>query len=314
MDISVVVTSITVMGLLMLIGSLFAYKVHITEETKHVLIQIIINVGIPSIILNGVFKTESMDLLLNQVYIVFGLSIVFHTIALFVSWMFAQLFRFESIFAKKMAILSAFGNTGFIGIPICTTLFGPTGGLLAAIFDAGIDIVFFTIVVFMLQSGARFDIRQFKSLLNLPVLAIVVGLSIAFIGYEPPAFVKQLTGMLSGLVTPLAMLYTGMLLPPLFQQQKMFFYPQIGFPLAMRLLIIPIMTMLAMSVTPFDPLIKNLITILSAMPTLMMAAILFSRYTTGDEDKAVLTTVYSTLLSLLTLPFISLLVVWWGLI
>ena len=68
----------------------------------------------------------------------------------------AYLFGFRSLKARKMAILAGIGNTGFIGIPLCAQIFGPTGGLLAAIFDAGLDVVVFTLVIMFLQQGEKF--------------------------------------------------------------------------------------------------------------------------------------------------------------
>ncbi|MDE5412538.1 AEC family transporter [Alkalihalobacterium chitinilyticum] len=307
MDIYVVATSIMVMGIIIAIGATLAFKVEITTEIKHVLILIILNIAVPSIILNGVFNTEVTTQLLHQVVIIFGLSVIFHLGALLFAWILSRLLRFESTFAKKMTILAALGNTGFIGIPLCATIFGPVGGLLAAIFDAGLDIVLFSVVIYMLQSEKRFQFSQLKALINIPLLAIIIGLTAVITGVEPPQFLRQLTSMLSALAAPLAMLYIGMLLPPLFQKRGFLFYKQIWFPLGVRLLIIPIVTMLIISLLPLDYLVSNIVIILSAMPTIMLATVLFARYS-NDEELAVITTVYSTLLSLLTIPLIAFIV------
>ncbi|WP_236034908.1 AEC family transporter [Alkalihalobacterium elongatum] len=307
MDIYVVATSIMVMGIIIALGATLAFKVTITNEIKHVLILIILNIAVPSIILNGVFNTEVTTNLLHQVLIIFILSIFFHLAALLFAWVLSKILRFESTFAKKMTILAALGNTGFIGIPLCATIFGPIGGLLAAIFDAGLDIVLFSVVIYMLQSEKHFQFRQLKALINLPLLAIIIGLTSVITGLEPPQFIRQLTSMLSALAAPLAMLYIGMLLPPLFQKKGFIIYRQIWFPLGVRLLIIPTVTIFIMSVLPLDTLIKNIVVILSAMPTIMLATVLFAKYS-NDEELAVITTVYSTLLSLLTIPIIAFIV------
>ncbi|WP_078430279.1 AEC family transporter [Alkalihalobacterium alkalinitrilicum] len=309
MEIYVVVTSITVMGIIIALGALLAFKADITKEIKHVLILIILNIAVPSIILNGVFNTEVTSQLLHQVLIIFIVSILFHLGALLFAWILAKVCRFKSSFAKKMTILAALGNTGFIGIPLCATIFGPIGGLLAAIFDAGLDIVLFSVVIYMLQSEKRFQFRQLKALLNVPLLAIILGLTAVITGVEPPQFIKQLTSMLAGLAAPLAMLYIGMLLPPLFQKRESLGYRQMWFPLSVRLLVIPIVTLAIMYVLPLDHLLKNIVIILSAMPTIMLATVLFAQYS-NDEELAVVTTVYSTLLSLLTIPIVALFVSW----
>ncbi|WP_280769536.1 AEC family transporter [Salipaludibacillus daqingensis] len=305
MDVTIVATSIAVMGIIIALGMFFAAKVPITVEVKKALILIILNIAVPSIILNGVFNTEVTDQLLNQAITIFAISIVFHLGALLLAWAIAKVCRFESVFAKKMTILAALGNTGFIGIPLCAAIFGPVGGLLAAIFDAGLDLILFTVVIYMLQSGNALSLRQvLKSFINIPLIAVIVGLSSAMIGFTPPEFTKQLTGHLAGLAAPLAMLYIGMLLYGLFKKTGFTVYKQIWFPLGVRLFMIPLITMFAISLTNLDDLIKNIVIILAAMPTFTLSAILFSRYT-NDEETAVMTIAFSTILSLLTIPLIS---------
>ncbi|UCZ52674.1 AEC family transporter [Bacillus shivajii] len=311
MDVTVVATSIAVMGVIIAIGAFFAHKVPITAEVKQALILIVLNIAVPSIILNGVFNTEVSDQLLSQAITIFVISIIFHLAALLLAWCLTKVFRFESLFAKKMTVLAALGNTGFIGIPLCATIFGPIGGLMAAIFDAGLDLILFSLVIYMLQSGKGLNVRQvLKSLINMPLIAVIVGLTSAVVGFNPPDFIKQLTGLLAGLATPLAMLYLGMLLQNLFKETGFTIYKQIYFPLSIRLLIIPVITMTINSFTPLDDFIKNVVIILSAMPTFTLAAIIFARYL-NDEKTAVITIAFSTLLSLLTIPFISFLSTFW---
>ena len=307
MDVTLVSTSITVMGFMIALGMFFAWKVPVTVEVKRALILIILNIAVPSIILNGVFNTDVSDGLFNQAMLIFLISVVFHISMLLFAWLAAKLFRFESVLAKKLIVLAALGNTGFIGIPLAATIFGPVGGLLAAVFDAALDLVLFTVVIAFLQSGSGFSIRNvLKSFINVPLIAVVAGLSSTAAGFEPPEFLRQLMEHLSGLAAPLAMLYIGMLLQGLFKHAGIKAYRQIWFPLGMRLLAIPVMTMIVLSLTPLAAELKNLVIILSAMPTFTLSAILFARYLPDkDEDTAVITIAYSTLLSLATIPLIT---------
>ncbi|MRH42547.1 auxin efflux carrier [Aquibacillus halophilus] len=312
MDLLVITSTIAVMGLIIGLGVLTASQIPITKELKSGIMFIIINIAVPSIILNGIFSTEVTSHLLNQVLVIFVFSISFHILSLLFSFTTSKLFNFQSLSPQKLSILSTFGNTGFIGIPLCATIFGPTGGLLAAIFDSAMDLVIFTIGIYMLQSHGKFKLRQLKALVNPPLIAITVGLLAAVTGFDPPDFIKQLTGMLSAIAAPLAMIYVGMLIPPLIQRKGLLFYSSIWFPLSFKLLILPIITFVLISFTYFDGLIKNIIIIQASMPTFMLATVLFSRYT-DDEETAVLTTIYSTILCLFTIPFISILATWWGL-
>ncbi|WP_147803770.1 AEC family transporter [Alkalicoccus halolimnae] len=304
MEVAVVATAITVMGIMVALGVLVASQIHITRETKQLLVIVVLNIAVPSVILNGVFNTDVSDQLLRQVAVIFVLSIIFHLAAIGAALIFARIAGFKSDFAKRMTILAALGNTGFIGIPLCATIFGPTGGLLAAIFDAGLDFVIFTVGLYLLQSGRTFRLSQLKSLLNLPLAAVIVGISSAFLELEPPAVLRQLVELLSGLAAPLAMLYIGILLQQLLKRTGFRVFPQIWFPLTVRLLLIPAVTLAVLPFLPLEELTRNVVIVLSGMPTFMLAAILFSRYT-DEEDTAVMTISFSTILSLVTIPLIA---------
>lgn len=304
METAVVASAITVMGIMILLGYFLSSKIHITAETKQVLVVVVLNIAVPSVILNGVFNTDVSDQLLGQIGIIFLLSIGFHLAALAFALLFAKIMRFESVFAKRITILAALGNTGFIGIPLCMTIFGPTGGLLAAIFDAGLDLVIFTVGLFLLQSDRGFRLNQLKALLNIPLAAVIVGVTSAFLNAEPPAVIRQLVELLSGLAAPLAMLYIGILLQQLLKRTGLQVFPQIWFPLTVRLLMIPALTLLILYFLPLEELTRNVVILLSGMPTFMLAAILFSRYT-DEEDTAVITISFSTILSLLTIPLVA---------
>ncbi|TMW72328.1 AEC family transporter [Alteribacter natronophilus] len=305
MDITVVITSIMVMGVMIGIGAFFASKVPVTAEVKQAMILIVLNIAVPSIVLNGVFNTEVTDQLLNQAILIFFISLAFHLGALLFAWIFTRIAGFRSLFAKKMTILAALGNTGFIGIPLCATIFGPTGGLLAAVFDAGLDLILFSVGVYLLQSGEKFQLRQLKSVINLPLVAVVTGLTAGVTGFQPPAILQQLTALLSGLAAPLAMLYIGMMLYNHFRVAGLKVYRQIWFPLVIRLMVIPAVTLAVVLMTPLDPFLQALVVILSAMPTITLSAILFGRYA-GDEETAVVTIAVSTVLSLGTIPLVAL--------
>ncbi|MBB6448398.1 hypothetical protein HNR44_000347 [Geomicrobium halophilum] len=305
MDTATVTLAIATMAVIIILGAGFAFRFPITIEVKQLFMGIIINIAVPSIILNGVFNTELTDEIMQQVLIVFGFSIVFNVFAVFFSFLIGKIFRFQTSMAKKLAILAAFGNSGFIGVPLCATIFGPIGGLLAAVFDAGLDVVLFSVGVYFLQSHGSFDFRHLKAMINAPLIAITAGLLFAISGLNAPVLLQDLTSMLSSIAAPLAMLYIGFLLPPFFQKGQSFIFPQLWFPISMRLLLIPAISVTVITFLPLDHFLQQIFVILTAMPTFMLATVLFSRYT-NVEDTSVMTVIYSTILCLGTIPIVVL--------
>src|SRR5699024_7286631 len=135
---------------------------------------------------------------------------------------------------------SAFGNTGFIGIPLCAVLFGPEGALYAAIFDEGLDATIWTIGVYLLKKERKLNRGMLKDLINMPLLAIVIGLTIAALGINMPTVIVDLTGILSALAVPLAMFFIGAILRNIQRMQISINVVEICIPLLLKLFILPI--------------------------------------------------------------------------
>ncbi|QTN00511.1 auxin efflux carrier [Sediminibacillus dalangtanensis] len=307
MEFQVITSTIVVMGIIIFLGSMTAVKVPITDSFKDGVMYIILNIAVPAVILDGVFNTDISNDLFEAVFLIFSAAILLCISALFFSRFFAMLFRFDNQDAKKLSVLASFGNTGFIGIPLCALIFGPTGGLLAAIFDAGLGVVIFSFGIVFLQSKKGRVIENFRAFINMPIISVIVGLLLLGVGFDPPGFLRQLTEMLAALSGPLAMLYVGLLIPPLLSNGRFKLYGAIWFPLVMRLAIIPISTAVVLSFMPLSSLLDHIILLQASMPTFTLSVILFSKYT-DESDKAIITTIVSTILSMFTIPLLSLLV------
>ncbi|MDN9011317.1 hypothetical protein [Brevibacillus laterosporus] len=59
-----------------------------------------------------------------------------------------------------------------------------------------------------------------RSIVNIPMLAIAVGMLSALMEWQPPEIVKSFTAMLSSIAASLAMLYIGLLIPDLLVRKQ----------------------------------------------------------------------------------------------
>lgn len=264
-------------------------------------ISLIVNIAMPCMILSSIFKVDLHKGVFHSIAIVFGLSILINLIGIGLGWGLSILFKGDSTKKRELAILSGLGNTGFIGIPLCATLIGPIGALYAAIFDAGVDVVIWTVGVILLQKNRRFSFHTLKAMINFPTAAIVAGLTVAYFNVKPPSMIIHLTGQLSGLATPLAMFYIGMLISTLKRDKVRDKGNQLWIPLTVKLILLPLSV--AVFIHFFDLNGKMIQTLLvqSMMPTITLASILFAKYS-ADEEMGALTTIISTIISLSTIP------------
>ncbi|MHA6258870.1 AEC family transporter [Sporosarcina sp. CAU 1771] len=301
MEITVVIQSIAIISFMIIIGAILSRSFEFNEDTRSVFISLIVNVAMPCIILSSIFNVEMDGNTFKTIMFVFCLSIVINIVGIGLGWLLSSVFYPNSNKKKEMALLSGLGNTGFIGIPLCAILFGPEGALYAAIFDAGVDFTIWTVGVFMLQKNRFFAVQTFKSMINIPLVAIAVGLIASYFHFSPPLLIKSLIDQLAALAAPLAMFYIGILVMTLQGAKVKKTGPQTLLPIFVKLLLLPALVALLIGYLQLDVLIVQTILIQTMMPTLTLASILFAKYS-ADEEIGAITVVLSTLLALLTIP------------
>jgi len=308
MEFATLVTSIMIMAVIIGIGAIIGNRINFTGEARQLLVTIIVNVAMPCIILHGIFQSTIDEQLLKQILLIFFFGVMFSCIGILIGWFGAKSLHLPPQQAKEMAIVSGLGNTGFIGLPLCAALFGPKGALLAAVYDAGLDFVIWTVGVMLLQKKRKFSFKNLLSIINIPMIAIFVGLCIAIFHVEPPAMVKQLTEILAKIASPLAMLYIGLLIPKSIKNQKTSNRPLtlLGMPITMKLFVVPLVSAVMLYLFAPQKEIAQVVLVQTAMPTIAMASILFARYA-ADEEMGAMTTVTSTLVGLISIPFVILL-------
>jgi len=303
MEYSVVFESILLIGFMILIGVLLARITPINDSTRQTYTLIIVNVAMPCIILSSIFKVDIDPIILKNIGMVFGLSIVICLIGIFLGWLLITIFDKGSTVKAEISLLSGLGNTGFIGIPLCAAILGPKGALYAAIFDAGVDLVIWTVGVMLLQKTMKFSFSTLKSMINIPTIAIVSGLFFAFINYRPPVIFITLTNQLAALASPLAMFYIGILIMSVNKSQFSALQSKSIIPTLVKLVGLPIVVLIILSFSTVDHVITQTLLIQATMPALTLSSILFSKYHANDKLGAIVT-VISTIFSLLSIPLL----------
>ncbi|MEK3936361.1 AEC family transporter [Sporosarcina sp. FSL W7-1349] len=301
MEIAVVFQSITVITVMIVIGALLTRTFPFNDDTRKMFISLIVNVAMPCIILSSIFNVEMEEDTFKMIALVFCLSIIINIMGIGIGWLFATVFYRHSNKKNELALLSGLGNTGFIGIPLCAILLGPKGALFAAIFDAGVDLTIWTVGVIMLQKNRKFAFQTLKSMINIPIAAIVIGLVAAYFHVKPPSTIILVTDQLAALAAPLAMFYIGVLIMTVRRSKVREVGSKVMLPIFVKLILLPVFAAILMYFIRVEPLVIQTILIQSMMPTLTLASILFAKYS-ADEDMGALTTVLSTIFALTTIP------------
>lgn len=205
--------------------------------------------------------------------------------------------------SRETAVLSTLGNTGIIGIPLCATLFGAKGALFAAVFDVGMATTLWTVAIAFLRQGERFRFSQLKSMVNMPIAAIAVGLTLALTGIRPPAFVMDVAGRMAAVTTPLAMIYLGLLISSTLNGVSEMWSPRLVPPIFGKLIVFPVFAAVLVTALQVPLELKSVIFVSAAMPMASTVAIVFAKGG-ADESFALIATLVGTLVSLITIPFV----------
>ncbi|MFD1706654.1 hypothetical protein ACFSCZ_07780 [Siminovitchia sediminis] len=107
---------------------------------------------------------------------------------------------------------------------------------------------------------------------------------------------------LAALAAPLAMFYIGMMIMGLQRGHIRQTVPHMWVPIGVKLILLPMATIFMIHFFTIDTVLIQAVLIQSMMPTITLASILFAKYS-ADEQMGALTTVFSTILGLITIPF-----------
>lgn len=297
---------VLIMAVIVAIGYLLTKWVDLTSSTRHFISFTVMNVALPSIVINSIFQLDIDVTLWQQMGIIFVSAIGLIALALAAGYGAGRLFRYSPGDAKQIAVLSSFGNNGFIGIPMIAMLLGPTAGAFAAIFDAANMLMVFTLGIMLIQPDSNV-LRQLKSVINMPFMTLAASLIIVSTGHTVPEFVFELSELLSSLAAPLAMIYIGMLIPEMTKDVRRNvrenFLSFVLIAAAVKVIVMPIFAFIWVGFFSIDMEIGRIILIQAAMPSFIMATVLFGRYA-GREHIGMVGVLLSALISLFVLPMI----------
>ena len=197
---------------------------------------------------------------------------------------------------------AAFSNAGFIGIPLVTAVLGGDSVFFIACIIAELNIFQFTYGVFIMTK--KKDVISYKKILTNPILiSFVIGIFIFLLRIPEIDIATQTMSLISGINTPLAMIISGVYLAQA-DFKLMFSSKDLYLISLVRLVIIPIVTLLFLMILPKDLYTAKLaILIAASAPTGSNVAIYAQQYE-KDYSSAVLIVCITTILSIITLPLI----------
>ncbi len=296
-----VIEQVTVLAVLMAVGYVGG-KTGILKDNENKSMTILLtNIALPALIISAFSLGYSKETL-NGIITTFILSFFAHTLAAIIGKI-----SFMKYPKSKNAVLrfgNTFSNSGFMGIPFVYALFGETALLYGSVFMIPFHILIWTYGEGLLRKEKEGSIiKRFSK--NPAIIAIIAGIIIFVLNVKLPKAISQPVSMLSSLTSPLAMLILGERISKL-HLRELLVDKDIYYGCFIKLLVTPIVTLIFLNFINIDPLIKNILVIMQSLPVAVLTVVLSQKHE-ADADLASKFTVVSHVLSVITIPIVSLL-------
>lgn len=301
----ILVQQTLIMFILMIIGWILSKYNLLTEKGSVEIGSILLYLVIPCVIIRSYITEFTIDK-----FVGFGISIILAVVAFAVA---IGISYAVYGFRKRLANFGvAFCNAGFIGIPLISATFGKEAAFYIAAFATMLNLLQWTYGIIII-TGDRKAINTKKMFINPVCIAMIIGLVLFVTRLQLPAIILSTMEQVSYLNTPCAMLILGFYLSKVRLKDMLTDY-WAYISCAVRLIVIPLITMAVLWVLPLEQLMPGsacvsvsdlkLITLIAASTPVGTTTAIFAQKFGQDYKKAVILVCLSTILSILTIPIV----------
>lgn len=308
--------------MVLLVAGIIARRCKLMNDTFDTMLSaLVMNVALPAMILSSVLGNENLPTG-QTIGTILLCSTLGYVVTLALSFAIPRMFYRKQSRATQAthSFMIAFGNVGFIGLPVLGAIFGPQAVFYGAVNNIPFNVAGFTVGVAMFKSAnraaddgkpavplARRLAESLRSLVNPCMIACFVSVALALLHItDTDGIIGQSCSYLGQLTLPASMLVVGSSLG------KMSLKSMLGHVLPyvtalMRLLLIPLVMYAMFHLFVSDQVVLGVLVLGTAMPVATMGAMFCLLYG-GDMETMMRGTFISTVLSIVTIPLISLLV------
>lgn len=292
--------------LILLPGIYFGRKNVIDEKQCEGISSIVVNIAWPCLVITALQMDFSETLLINS-GVLAGAFVVISVLAYVVGMGLCRVLKADAQITYLIIYMFLFSNTGFMGIPVCQTLYGEEGVFYAALMDSLSDVFVFTMGTYLVKKSMGVTIKNNpKELITPGLISIVIGVSLFLLDIKLPTILADSLSTVGGITTPLAMFIIG------YKLGKMNLKDMLGdgtayVVSAFRLLVLPAVVLAALAIFGVEmTVLTKVIAMEIAMPVATCTVIFVEQYK-GNTQFASKCVLLSTLLSVVTIPIFAML-------
>lgn len=297
MNLSIVFAKMAMLVLIMLLGYLCA-RIGITgPEFNQRVTPLMVKVLLPATILNSVLSVpdfsgrELLDYILVMTVMV--------ALQMLPAWFLPRLMRTRSEDVGATRLVTAFGNVGFVGLPVVAAIFGDEMVFFASLCNIPFNLALYSCSAAQLSPGG--GRVRWQDVLNAPVIATLLSVVLLLSRVHVPGVLADTISSVSGVTIPLSMLVIGTSLGGISVRSVLTDW-RVYVVSAVRLLVCPLLTWLVLR--PFAAgALLGISVLMAACPSAMLVTALCLQY--GRSDAFASKCIFlSTVLSAVTIPLL----------
>ncbi len=315
---------IIMLGILAFIGFIAGKTGYLPENSGVILSRVVVKVTAPVLIFITLAGNKITNEELSNGIWIYVLGLIFMLFSFFIGSVLSKGLKMEIATKSMFKMHFVFGNVVFLAFPLISSVYDPASVKLAltyaVFYNLANDTLLWTLGIYLVNKHKENSWKDnLKHLINGNTIAFTLGIICIIINLqsivESNEVVKAVYDVVYGTLKPLgettftlSMLFIGLILSEVKIESKddlIKRYPSIILS-AFKLLIIPIFALFALKLTGdfISPMAKGIIVIQLAMPCGTIVPAIASQYD-SDYRFATENVFFSTLLCVLTLPFIA---------
>ena len=304
------VSACLVLLLIMSLGYLMGTLGWMTAQEKRFVSKYIVNIAVPCNCIVGLLNNLDRDSLVQAGWMLLSALLGVAT-TLLLSMGAAALLHLPRKRWGVFAAMAGFSNTIFIGIPVCTQLFGEACMPHLMVYYLANTTLMQSAGILLVEragsnAGGKTTLASFlKDLFQKPpIISVIASISMLALGLRLPAPLMRFAGYVSDSVSPLALIYCGFIVYEV-GLKNLRLMPGHTLMLVIRLLISPAICVAFCLLFGVTGLAREVFVVESALPVVSQVTVMAGAYG-ADERYAAVGSCLSIFGCFITIPILML--------
>lgn len=301
----VVLEQMVMIFILILTGFVLYKKKMISDSASKDLSALVVNVCSPGLVIVSMFNDLSQIPRENVIFVGI-IGVVFYLFLIFFGYFFVWVLKVPEHLRNAYVLMTVFGNTGFIGIPVALAIIGPESMVYVIVFNFLFNLTIFTFGIMLLKKDNQGKKQSWKDYLSPGLIACIIAFAIYWFQLKLPEEIETLAGYYGNACTLLSMIVIGISLAGM-KVKDMLKNRRLLVFVFIRFIAFPILLALALRPVLSDLLMREVVILMAALPVGNFPAMLCEQY--GRDPKPIAEgIVVTTILSVFTITLAFMLV------